>query len=678
MTHPGYLLGLALCLLPLAGLRGQDAALKDAFAAAKAQWAMQGDREGATTRFEAVLAVLEPKAASLDDEWRQVLCETCNWLAVLEDRVPSRRPHAAKRLEAILDLEPSFELDRSLTNARLSNAYEIARNARFSRLSLSLSPADGELALDGKSRWRRPVYFLSPGNHTLRYTRPGFTPLEQKLELAPKSTRTVEITLTRRSSTVRLNTHPIGAEVLLDGKSAGTTRGQAPAAMASYAEKLGLALEQLSADLVLEGITPGRHRIEIMAPCYKARTLELDASFATPFADHTLEPVKLSSSRGTLSVDSPAPGGVLSLGNQMIGPLPVKDLPTCPGIQELRVDFPEGRFSTRIEVLEGKPLALSVQPRPRLAFLGFEGTVPDRNRLQGLLNQLGSRLAQVDFIRSLPGELPKAALERIRNEKSAELTLLARANTEQPHIELILATLDGNSESTFIKPLEQDPLAPLVARLNRVPSLKTPWVGLSLVDLPNEPGPWPLQVEGEAGKAGIKPYLAITHLNGLPVANVAAFRKALAAAKGERLTLIQGGREIQVPLSSRALELPIQASHLAYPLILADLRLHYLGSKGDEAGFTRLNMALALMHFRQYAKALEALREARVGATTGVSQGTIDYYRGLCLMNLGPTYNPEAGQAWKQAAQSPGATLFEPEGPSVKQMATQALESLTP
>ncbi|MBP1627237.1 MAG: Serine/threonine protein kinase [Holophagaceae bacterium] len=678
MTRPLSTLGLILALLPAAGLRGQDPALKDAFAAAKTQWAMQGDREGATARFESVLAALEPKATTLGDEWRQVLCETFNWLAVLEDRVPAKRSQATKRLDAILDLDPGFELDHSLTNARLSTAYENARSTRFAKLSVSLAPGDGQLSLDGKPLRRRATYYLNPGAHLLSYARPGFAAQDQKLDLLPKTAKALEISLTRQSSTVKVNTHPIGAEVLVDGKSIGTTRGQAPASMASYAEKLGLPLDQLSGDLVLEGLAPGRHRIEVKSPCYKPRLLELDESFATPFADHTLEPIKLESARGTLSVDSLAPGGVLSLGNQLMGPLPVKDLPTCPGVLDLRVDYPEGRFSAQVEVLEGKSSSLTAKPRPRLAFLGFEGSVPDRQRLQGLINQLKPRLTQVEFIPSVPDEHPQAALERIRSEKGAELTLLARATPGSPQIELLLSTLEGQSESTSIKPLEQDPLETLVSRFNRVPSLWIPWAGLSLVDLPNEPGPWPLQVEGDAEKAGIKPHQAITHVNGQVVSSVKAFRLALAAAQGERVTLTQGGNPYQVPLVNMAMELPLQAAQISYPLMLAELRLRYLTAKGDEAGFARMNLALAYMHFRQYAKALEALREARVGVTKGVSQGTIDYYRGLCLASLGTAYNPEAIQAFKQAAQSPGATFFEPEGPSVKQAATQALESLNP
>ena len=41
-------------------LTAQDAALKDTFLQAKALWATQGDREGATARFDTVVAALAP------------------------------------------------------------------------------------------------------------------------------------------------------------------------------------------------------------------------------------------------------------------------------------------------------------------------------------------------------------------------------------------------------------------------------------------------------------------------------------------------------------------------------------------------------------------------------------------------------------------------------------------
>jgi len=87
---------------------------------------------------------------------------------------------------------------------------------------------------------------------------------------------------------------------------------------------------------------------------------------------------------------------------------------------------------------------------------------------------------------------------------------------------------------------------------------------------------------------------------------------------------------------------------------------------------------LALMHFRQYDRAMEVLRDAKVSQVQGVSQGTIDYYTGICLLRLGNVYTSEAIQAFNQALKYPQATIFGPEGPLVSILAKQALEDLNP
>ena len=55
--------------------------------------------------------------------------------------------------------------------------------------------------------------------------------------------------------------------ILLDDRSLGSSRGQAPPSARPMAEKLGLALEQLSSDFVLADLAPGKHIIEVGAPC---------------------------------------------------------------------------------------------------------------------------------------------------------------------------------------------------------------------------------------------------------------------------------------------------------------------------------------------------------------------------------------------------------------------------
>ena len=133
----------ALIFLACAGLWAQEPALKETFQEAKALWATQGDREGATAKFEQVLGALEPKGKALEGGWLQVLCETYNWLAVLDDRSPARRARTPKDLESLLALNPDFDLDRVITNARLQGLFETLRSGRLVRVKLSLDPEGG-------------------------------------------------------------------------------------------------------------------------------------------------------------------------------------------------------------------------------------------------------------------------------------------------------------------------------------------------------------------------------------------------------------------------------------------------------------------------------------------------------------------------------------------------------
>jgi len=683
MPKPRFLPILLAALLGLPGpLRAQDPALKDTFLQAKAAWATQGDRETAAAKFGSILAALEPGAQQLDPAWVQVLCETYNWMAILDDRIPSKRERAPRYLDAALALNPDFEIDRNITNTRLQNAFDGLRGAKFGRVKLSLDPEGGVLTLDGKPRPAAPAArYLPPGPHTFSYARPGYAPQELRLDLALKENRAVELKLARTSSVITLYTTPVGAEVLMDGKSVGATQGQAPAELAPYAAKLGVRPEQLSAGFALTGMAAGRHTLELRLPCYQPKLLELGEALTTPFADHDLEPVQLQPSRSTLSVLTATPGGELFLSGKSYGPVPVKDLEVCAQTYDLQVRFQQGAFSQRVELAEGKSTTLSVRPLPRLTYAGFEGEdeFAGRDRITSLLAGLGTRLTQVAFLAAPKGETPQACLARLHASHETELVLRAKPIPGHPihQIELLLSTLTGEEERLVVKPLESDPLGQLVTRIETPTVLVEPWAGLTLLDLAPD-GPWVLQADAAAQKAGVKPGKSIQQVNGKPVTTVAEFRKALLEAKGGKVTVSQGEAPVTLAVTAQALELPVNAADLCYPFVLSDLRLRYLGATGDQAGLLRLQQALALIHFKEYDKALEILRDARMASVQGVSQGTLDYYTGVCLLHMGNVYLSETLQSFNQALKYPQATLFGPDGPLLAPLARQALEDLKP
>ena len=661
-----------------AALWGQDVALKDTFLQAKALWATQGDREGATTRFDTVVAALAPKAAGLDAEWFQVLCESYNWLAVLDDRSAQNRPRAQVRLQALMDLNPDFDLDRALTSQRLSAVFDRLKGEKYALVKLTYAPEGGRLLVDGRPGTPVPKKYLSFGTHKLAYTRPGHATAEVHLDLGPRDVKSADFKLTRTASTLTLYVQPSDVEVLLDGRSIGFAIGKAGPDAAPLALPLGLRPEDLSAPFIIPELPAGKHRLELRAPCFRIKALELGADLATPLADHTLEPIRMVPSKGTLSVSSIWPGGELFLAGQSRGLLPVVDNPVCSGPYDLLVRFPAGGFSQQITVEEGQSVRLEVRPKPRLAFLGLEaGEFTGRARFLAQLETLGDRLQQMVYLPARPDEPPQEALVRLKASRDTELVLIARPVQDQVihRVELVLATLDGEEERLLVKPLEQDPLDSLVARLNAVPRLQQPGLGLSVLDVPGESGPWVLAASESALKAGLQPGKPLLAVQGKPVPTVLELRRLLEATKGP-VSLSQGGATAILPIQMEALEVSLGSPALAYPAVLAQLRLQYAGAKGDDANLVKLNLALVLMQFRRYDKAIELLRDARLSTTRGVSQGTIDYHTGRCFLHLGTSYQSEAGQAFRQALKYPQSTLLGPDGPLVAPLARQALEDL--
>ena len=226
-----------------------------------------------------------------------------------------------------------------------------------------------------------------------------------------------------------------------------------------------------------------------------------------------------------------------------------------------------------------------------------------------------------------------------------------------------------------MKPLEQDPLASLAARLNAVPSLRRPGLGATLLDVPGEPGPWVLAATEPALKAGLQAGRPILQAQGQRVTTVQELQQRTESAKGT-LSVSQDATALTALLHAEALEVPLGSPALCYPAVLAQLRLLYAGATGDEANLIKLNLALVLMQFRKYDKAIELLRDARLSTVRGVSQGTLDYHTGRCFLHLGSSYQSEAGQAFRQALKYPQATLLGPDGPLVAPLARQALEDL--
>ena len=79
-----------------------------------------------------------------------------------------------------------------------------------------------------------------------------------------------------------------------------------------------------------------------------------------------------------------------------------------------------------------------------------------------------------------------------------------------------------------------------------------------------------------------------------------------------------------------------------------------------------LNQAAVLMHagaWEETVRTLRGIEDAPSGA--GLGQATVEYWLGIALTALGPSYHDSAIQAFQRAAADPDARLYHNDGPWV-------------
>jgi tetratricopeptide (TPR) repeat protein len=133
-----------------------------------------------------------------------------------------------------------------------------------------------------------------------------------------------------------------------------------------------------------------------------------------------------------------------------------------------------------------------------------------------------------------------------------------------------------------------------------------------------------------------------------------------------------GPRSLDLVLGDTPQEIPLFEPTLLYNKVMMDLRQQVEGYPGTErAAFAWLNLALASMHFQDYATAHSSLTRARaeLPARPGVSQGTALYYLGVTLEKL--NYKSQAMEAYREAAGHKDATLINNDGPAVAPLAAR-------
>jgi PEGA domain-containing protein len=681
--------------------------------------------------FAKAVAMLQPiieprrqaRAADLGAEEQKLLCAAYDLRARAQFNLGNAGAAEAD-FEALLRLDPSWVIDRQTLSPKVVDLFDKVRHRMIATLVLTLDPGRAQVTVDGE-----PADPASPegigllaGKRALKIQMDGFDPWSETLTVAggQKLERTVRLTANRR--VVEFITVPDGVQVTFDGKPAGTTAGPSTPEVAALAATFNFDPARASAPFAVPLVTPGDHRVTFERDCYKPQTMTVKVAL-DPESNRALRfsPVLLEEFTARLQLDSVPTGAEVMVDGVRKGTTPLTLTGLCGGERDILVTRADaGRWSERIRIASGEVNTLSVRLRPTLLYAGtFRldewGRAVWSDEDKPLLDALGRGLKTLNLVRmpqareevrdaiirwmiADPREaragtlVPPDILKDAAEKTGADLVLAGLTNAGDPAGAWTLAlysVLHPAPDRVRLRLDNDADVRAFVARLDDAPDETTTFWGMGLADTALPPG-GPVVTRilpgSPAAQAGIVTGERLVAVGEEKPAGVRQTIASLAATanrgSGVRAPVVlsvagkSGPRTVRFAPGEAPALLSLSEAGRLYNRALAEYRLRTRTARDDEErAVAHLNLGLAYMHFRAWDRAqADGLSKADLPDGSGISRGTVLYYRGLCALRRG---DPDAArQAFTAATKAPGSTLESADGPSAAAAAARALEAM--
>ncbi|NKB88923.1 MAG: PEGA domain-containing protein [Acidobacteria bacterium] len=598
----------------------------------------------------------------------------------LETSVTTRHANGTDGIDAHLDrliqLDPAYAIAAITDDDDLLNRFGRRRERLVGFLRVGIAPADAEIMLNGVALEDPPeIIPVLAGDHVVSARRRGYAGQQEEVSVRANRTEGVGLTLERSSATVQVATIPPGARVVLDGEAVGFTLERDD--------------EDSSAPLLVEGLLPGWHEIEISLPDHR------------PFRQRFEVPNLVDYDLGTLTMR-------LAVGNVTLGDVPntadvwadgerittsrngdSSRFQLAVGDHSLLVGAPGGRvWEGSVTVVDGGNASRDIELRPGMAFLGVAGgDALDRDSANApLLRALQGLRGWTIIDRSLyAADLTPA--EALALGTGAHDDIRCRFEDEAPVGLFVIGALDPNALSTVVlnvwavdselppaqitlQPNSGTDLTAELADLEVALLAARAWHGLAVVDAQSGPMVAAVSAGSPGDSAGFAPGDRLTSLPGGSVQDATAFASWMEAAGPQRRVEIG----IERAGSSATLQLDLAPSPQigAPPSAVTALAWWARAGAGIAAADVgqpiwalHLQQALMLIENNQIDAAIDMLWDAAAPADAPFGQAAVDYWLGLAL-TLGDAPDLDAARnAFNRAASADNGRLFHNDGPLV-------------
>lgn len=600
---------------------------------------------------------------------------------------------AARDLRGILELDPGWQVDPNLVSPKFVEMLEDLRSEIIGELLVLVEPIDARVELDGQevAYVGQPTSVLT-GTRTVRILRAGYEPVEETVEISAGKTATLDHILERTSSVARVRVRPAGTEIVVDGEPA------------QIAERVMLA-DESGEDVVLEGLTPGEHVIEVRGDEYRPRRMNLETN---ELDDYRLPPVGLDLKQGEIRLSELPEGATVDVDGERIeirrSTAGTATLALPPGDHVVEIRKPGvGGFRERIPVGDQEIIDMRVELRPTIAFLGVLGS--DRLAASSLAERLGRRLNSLsewiwnDRSIDAPAVLDRDGLD------TAELRRLAglAGRRSAPDWNRIQNSFDDTfGASIYVLAVLGDDLYATTADLwlwspapwPAAPTLRTlslqddaelehlaaafdgpllpshPTVGARFIDsVSGAPVVSSVTATGPAAAAGLAAGDSVLSIAGQPVASVYELVSRLAeAAPGEAALTVGTAtepRELRFRVERGPGVIDLADSEIIDPVMAARLANELLREQPSAPRWLlQMNQAALYLRAMSYQDAVALLRAIEAPAGAGLSRAMVDYWLGSTLMTVDARlYANAARQALTRAVEQADARLYHADGP---------------